>query len=70
MAPAGAVETVSDESSALGWFSPDDLPQPLAAGAERIVAAALATLAALGYATPPPAERPEELRGTSSRPGA
>ena len=32
VAPAGAVERISDESSALGWFTPDALPTPLADG--------------------------------------
>lgn len=42
IAPAGAVETVSDESAALGWFVPDDLPTPLADATEPLVAPALA----------------------------
>ncbi|MFJ6195266.1 NUDIX hydrolase [Micromonospora sp. NPDC092111] len=41
-APAGAVERVSDESEALGWFPTDRLPEPLAGGTERLVAPALA----------------------------
>ncbi|HEY7271405.1 MAG TPA: NUDIX domain-containing protein [Actinoplanes sp.] len=32
IAPAGAVERVSAESHALGWFSPEALPAPLADG--------------------------------------
>jgi 8-oxo-dGTP pyrophosphatase MutT (NUDIX family) len=32
VAPAGAIERISDESSALGWFTPDALPSPLADG--------------------------------------
>lgn len=32
VAPAGAVEQISEESSALGWFAPDALPTPLADG--------------------------------------
>jgi 8-oxo-dGTP pyrophosphatase MutT (NUDIX family) len=44
VAPAGAVEQVSDESSALGWFTPDALPSPLADGVTGQLAAALARL--------------------------
>jgi 8-oxo-dGTP pyrophosphatase MutT (NUDIX family) len=44
--PAGAVEQVSAESAALGWFAPDDLPQPLADGVAQQIAPALAALAA------------------------
>ncbi|MEU4679397.1 NUDIX hydrolase [Micromonospora sp. NPDC023737] len=44
VAPAGAVEQVSDESTALGWFSPEQLPEPLADGTVQLVAPALATL--------------------------
>ncbi|WP_405092499.1 NUDIX hydrolase [Micromonospora sp. NBC_01392] len=44
-APAGAVERVSDESEALGWFPPDRLPEPLAGGTAQLVAPALAALA-------------------------
>jgi 8-oxo-dGTP pyrophosphatase MutT (NUDIX family) len=43
--PAGAVERVSAESAALGWFSPDALPSPLADGVVRQIAPALARLA-------------------------
>ena len=42
IAPAGAVEMVSAESSALGWFAPDALPEPLADATESLVAPALA----------------------------
>lgn len=42
VAPPGAVETVSPESMALGWFSPDALPEPLASATEHLVAPALA----------------------------
>ncbi|MFG2053511.1 NUDIX hydrolase [Micromonospora sp. NPDC048930] len=45
LAPAGAIERVSDESEALGWFPPDRLPEPLADGTVQLVAPALATLA-------------------------
>ncbi|TDB72650.1 NUDIX hydrolase [Micromonospora sp. KC721] len=44
-APPGAVERVSDESEALGWFPPDRLPEPLASATARLVAPALAALA-------------------------
>ncbi|MEH0843416.1 NUDIX domain-containing protein [Micromonospora sp. CPCC 205711] len=44
-APTGAVERVSDESEALGWFRPDRLPEPLAGGTAQLVAPALAALA-------------------------
>ncbi|MFD0785435.1 NUDIX domain-containing protein, partial [Micromonospora azadirachtae] len=44
VAPAGAVEQVSDESTALGWFPPEQLPEPLADGTVQLVAPALATL--------------------------
>lgn len=44
LAPPGAVERVSDESEALGWFPPDRLPQPLAGGTAQLVAPALAAL--------------------------
>ncbi|WP_245669838.1 NUDIX hydrolase [Micromonospora mirobrigensis] len=44
LAPAGAVEQVSDESEALGWFPPDALPEPLAGGTARLVAPGLAAL--------------------------
>lgn len=48
VAPAGAVERVSPESRALGWFTPDALPTPLADATEQLVAPALAVLAANG----------------------
>ncbi|MGC5287054.1 NUDIX hydrolase [Micromonospora sp. DT231] len=44
VAPPGAVEQVSDEAEELGWFSPDDLPEPLAGGTAQLVAPALAAL--------------------------
>ncbi|MFI6261999.1 NUDIX hydrolase [Micromonospora sp. NPDC051006] len=44
VAPAGAVERVSDESAALGWFPPDRLPEPLADGTVQLVAPARAAL--------------------------
>jgi 8-oxo-dGTP pyrophosphatase MutT (NUDIX family) len=43
-APAGAVERVSAESVALGWFPPAKLPEPLAHATARLVAPALAAL--------------------------
>jgi 8-oxo-dGTP pyrophosphatase MutT (NUDIX family) len=42
--PAGAIEQVSEESAALGWFSPDALPDPLADGVAQQIAPALARL--------------------------
>jgi 8-oxo-dGTP pyrophosphatase MutT (NUDIX family) len=45
LAPAGAIEQVSEESEALGWFAPDGLPEPLADGTVQLIAPALATLA-------------------------
>ncbi|MGC4772402.1 NUDIX hydrolase [Micromonospora sp. DT44] len=44
VAPADAVEQVSDESEALGWFPPDRLPEPLAGGTAQLVEPALAAL--------------------------
>lgn len=44
VAPAGAVERVSDESEALGWFAVDELPEPLASGTRQLVAPGLAAL--------------------------
>ena len=40
-APRGAVERVSEESHALGWFTPDALPAPLADGVRTLFAPAL-----------------------------
>jgi 8-oxo-dGTP pyrophosphatase MutT (NUDIX family) len=45
VAPAGAVERVSAESQALGWFSPEALPAPLAEGVVPLFAPAFARLA-------------------------
>lgn len=42
LAPPGAVERVSAESEALGWFRPDALPHPLADGVLALIAPALA----------------------------
>ncbi|WP_426507841.1 NUDIX hydrolase [Dactylosporangium sp. McL0621] len=42
IAPPGAVEMVSAESSALGWFTADELPDPLADATDVLVAPALA----------------------------
>ncbi|MEU0552311.1 NUDIX hydrolase [Micromonospora sp. NPDC005979] len=44
VAPADAVEQVSDEAEALGWFPPDRLPEPLAGGTAQLVEPALAAL--------------------------
>jgi hypothetical protein len=44
IAPAGAVERVSAESHALGWFSPEALPAPLADGVVPMFAPAFARL--------------------------
>lgn len=51
-APAGAVERVSAESEALGWFPPQRLPHPLAGGTARLVTPGLA---AFRRASPHPA---------------
>jgi 8-oxo-dGTP pyrophosphatase MutT (NUDIX family) len=40
-APAGAIERVSAESHALGWFTEDDLPSPLANGVRTLIAPAM-----------------------------
>ena len=42
--PANTVEQISDESSALSWFTPDALPSPLASGTVRQIAPALSRL--------------------------
>jgi 8-oxo-dGTP pyrophosphatase MutT (NUDIX family) len=42
--PAGAVERVSAESAALGWFTPDALPTPLADGVLQQIPPALSRL--------------------------
>jgi 8-oxo-dGTP pyrophosphatase MutT (NUDIX family) len=42
VAPPDAVERVSAESHALGWFAPDALPEPLAHATAHLVAPALA----------------------------
>lgn len=44
LAPAGAVERVSAESEALGWFRPDQLPTPRLSGVDQLVAPGLARL--------------------------
>jgi 8-oxo-dGTP pyrophosphatase MutT (NUDIX family) len=41
LAPPDAVERVSAESHALGWFPPDALPQPLGDSVNRLVGPAL-----------------------------
>jgi 8-oxo-dGTP pyrophosphatase MutT (NUDIX family) len=43
-APAGAVEKVSEESAALGWYAPDALPARLAGGTAQLIAPALSRL--------------------------
>lgn len=45
--PVGAVEQLSEESQALGWFTPDELPAPLATGVRSQIAPAFAVLGAL-----------------------
>jgi 8-oxo-dGTP pyrophosphatase MutT (NUDIX family) len=42
--PPGAVEELSEESAALGWFRPDNLPTPLASGMLNQIPPALARL--------------------------
>ncbi len=44
LAPPGAVERVSDESEALGWFPPDRLPTPRLDGVDQLLAPGLAAL--------------------------
>ena len=44
VAPAGAIERVSAESHALGWFSPEELPVPLADGVVPLFAPAFGRL--------------------------
>jgi 8-oxo-dGTP pyrophosphatase MutT (NUDIX family) len=41
LAPPGAVAVCSDESLALGWFTPDALPRPLGASVECLIGPAL-----------------------------
>jgi 8-oxo-dGTP pyrophosphatase MutT (NUDIX family) len=41
IAPPGAVEQVSDESEALGWFAPGALPSPMGHATEVLIAPAL-----------------------------
>jgi 8-oxo-dGTP pyrophosphatase MutT (NUDIX family) len=43
-APAGAIEQVSEESHALGWFTVDNLPTPLADGVRPLIAPAFRRL--------------------------
>jgi 8-oxo-dGTP pyrophosphatase MutT (NUDIX family) len=43
-APSGAVEQISDESADLAWFTPGDLPSPLAPSTTRQIGPALARL--------------------------
>lgn len=51
-APPGAVERVSDESRALGWFPPDALPEPLASATACLVDPALAAATDLSRPRP------------------
>ncbi len=44
VAPPGAVERVSDESEALGWFPPDRLPTPRLGGVDQLLEPGLAAL--------------------------
>ncbi|WP_328650901.1 NUDIX hydrolase [Micromonospora sp. NBC_00330] len=44
IAPPSAVEQVSDEAEELGWFPPDQLPEPLAGGTVQLIAPGLAAL--------------------------
>ncbi len=44
VAPAGAMERVSAESAALGWFTPETLPSPLADGVRAQIGPAMARL--------------------------
>lgn len=44
LAPPGAVEAVSPESHAVGWFRPEKLPTPMANGTEGLIAPSLQRL--------------------------
>ncbi|MER7458248.1 NUDIX hydrolase [Micromonospora sp. NPDC126480] len=44
LAPPGAEVRVSAESEDLGWFPPDQLPEPLAGGTSQLIGPALAAL--------------------------
>jgi 8-oxo-dGTP pyrophosphatase MutT (NUDIX family) len=46
-APEGAVEEVSEESHALGWFAPDQLPAPLGSDTDRVIGNAVLRAAAV-----------------------
>jgi 8-oxo-dGTP pyrophosphatase MutT (NUDIX family) len=52
LAPAGAVESVSEESAALGWFEADALPHPLAHATEPLVLPALRSAGLLRVGRP------------------
>lgn len=54
VAPPDAVERVSAESHALGWFHPDRLPEPLAHATAQLVAPALALARRLAAPDPLP----------------
>jgi 8-oxo-dGTP pyrophosphatase MutT (NUDIX family) len=60
VAPPGAVETVSAESAALGWFAPDRLPEPLAHAVTPLIEPALARARTHGWPVnnPRPLPRP------------
>lgn len=47
VAPAGTVARANPESEELGWFGPDDLPEPMAHATAHLVAPALAAARAL-----------------------
>ncbi|KXK59957.1 NUDIX hydrolase [Micromonospora rosaria] len=56
LAPTDAVERVSAESTALGWFPPGELPQPLATATARLVGPALAALDRAAFEPPRPTD--------------
>lgn len=51
LCPPGAVERVSEESAALGWFAPGALPSPLADGVHQQLAPALQRIGGVPGAT-------------------
>ena len=70
IAPAGASEQVSEESTALGWFAPIALPRPLASATEPLVAPALAVVRVTAAGDRERQRQPEQLRSGAGRPGA
>jgi 8-oxo-dGTP pyrophosphatase MutT (NUDIX family) len=52
IAPPGAIEQVSAESEALGWFAPDALPEPIGDGTAVLIPPALAVAALLAGRDP------------------